>query len=335
MRNFSTASCVYGTTANGCTIVQGPTINIDNGTGTQAYYVLTAKSVDQAGNTSPVVTRIYLLDSTAPVVQGISIPQNLVGGTSQTFTSTATDNVDLQSSSFNLQYSPLTGLNLYYPGQSYGPNYDATLVTSTPVNATVPFFIKQIQATAAGAPVALAGADSGEATSVTVRAIDAANLISAASTAAIPNINISSSAGYTTADFSTFNETNAAQNINNGTGTTTTSTNLTAAVMLNSAGAQSAATPFSQVCFFYQQTAAGAAADPTIPAGSYVQIGCVPAPSITDVAGVSRTWTYTLSGFNPPAALGTAGTVNVIAIGVNGAGVGITTAPNANITLVP
>ncbi|MEO8564006.1 MAG: Ig-like domain-containing protein [bacterium] len=335
MRNFSTANCVYGTTANGCTIVQGPTINIDNGSGTQAYYVLTAKSVDQAGNSSPAVTRIYLLDSTAPVVQGISIPQNLTGGVAQTFTSTATDNVDLQASSFDIAYSAASGLTLYYAGQSYGPNYDATLVTSTAVNATVPFFIKQIQATAAGAPVALAPADSGEAQSITVRAIDAANLISIASTAAIPNINISSSSGYSTVDFNTFSVTNAAQNINNGSGTTTTSTNLTAAVMLNSGSAQSAATPFAQVCYFYQQTAAGNVADPTIPTGDYVQIGCITAPSITDVAGVSRTWTYTLSGFNPPAALGTAGTINVVAIGVNAGGVGIATAPNANITLVP
>jgi len=335
MRNFSTASCVYGTTANGCTIVGGPSIVIDNGTGTEAYYVLTAKSVDQAGNASAPVTRVYLIDVTAPVVQGISIPQNLVGGTSQTFTSTATDNVDLQSTNFDIAYSALSGLTLYYQGQSYGPNYDSTRVTSTAVAATVPFFIKQIQSTAAGAPVALAPADSGEAASVTVRALDAANLQSVASTAAIPNINISSSAGYSTTDFNTFSVTNAAVSINNGTGTTKTSVNLTADVMLNSASAQSAPTPFSQVCFFYQQTAAGNAADPTIPTNDYVQIGCVPAPQITDVAGVSRTWTYTFTGFDPAKALGTAGTVNVIAIGVNASGVGIATAANANITLVP
>ncbi len=352
-RNFSavTANCVpivdgvnatvTGTTANGCSnpANNAPNIVVDGNTGTQAYYNLSAKSIDQAGNVSPTLTYVYLLDNTAPVVQGISIPQNLTGGVSQTFTSTATDNVDLKASNFNLQYSAATGLNLFYAGDNYGPNYDATLVTSAPVNATVPFFIKQIQATAAGAPVAFTAADSGEAQAINVRAIDAANLISIASVAAIPNINISSSVGFTAGtEFNTFNETNAAQAVSNGAtpATTPTSVALTAQAVLTSAGAQSAALPFSQVCFYYQQSAAGAAADPTIPANSYVQVGCVSAPSITDVAGVSRTWTYTLSpAFDPPVALGTAGAVNVIAIGVKASGVGIASAPNGSITVAP
>ena len=342
VRNFTTnsaASCVIGTFANSTcnATATGFNVVIDNNTGTQGYYVLNTVAQDQAGNVSPTMTRVYLLDNTAPTVGGISIPQTLVGGSSVTFTSQANDNVDLQASNFDITYSAASGgYTLFYTGDNYGPNYDATRVTSAPLNATVPFFIKQLQNTAGGAPVAFAagvGADSGRAQTVTVRAIDAANLISANSFAAIPAINISNSTGFTN-QFSTFAVTNAAQNINNGTGTTTTSTTLTAQAVLNSGTAQQANLPFSQVCFFYQQTAAGNAANPQIPTGDLVSLGCVNNPDIADVANVSRTWTYRLTGFNPDASLGTAGTINVYAIGVNAAGVGIITAPNANITLV-
>jgi len=330
---------VTGTTATGCsnTANNGPNLNIDNSTNVEAYYTVIAKSVDQANNSSATQTKIYLIDATLPVVQGISIPQNLTGATQQTFTSTATDNVDLQQSNFNITYSAATtGATLFYAGDNYGPNYDATLVKSAAVNAAVPFFIKQLQATdAANAPVALTAADSGEAQQVTVRAIDAANNISTASVAAIPNINISSSAGFTTGtQFNTFQETNAAANVSNGTGTGAKTTSLTAAAILLSGTAQNANVPFAQVCFYYQQTAAGFAADATIPANALVQIGCVSAPSITDVAGVSRTWTYTLLGFDPPSALGTAGALPVFAVGINAAGVGILSQANNNITLI-
>ncbi|MEO7457688.1 MAG: hypothetical protein ABIY52_15610, partial [Gemmatimonadaceae bacterium] len=278
-----------------------------------------------------------------PTVGGISIPQTLVGGQSVTFTSQANDNVDLQSSSFDIMYSAASGSAvLYYPGDNYGPNYDATVVTSAPLNATVPFFIKQLQGTFGGAPtnfVAGVGADSGRAQQVTVRAIDAANLISANSFAAIPAINIANSTGFTAGtQLSTFQVTNGATAISNGStpATSTTSTTLVASAVLNSATAQSANLPFSQVCFFYQQTAAGNAATPSIPTGDLVSLGCVAGPDIADVANVSRTWTYRLPSFDPAAGLGTGTTpVSIYAIGVNASGVGLISGVNNNITVVP
>lgn len=344
VRNFTTnaaASCVIGAFANSVCgpVATGFNVDITNGSTTQGYYVLNTVAQDQAGNVSPTMTRVYLLDSTIPTVGGISIPQTLAGGSSVTFTSQANDNVDLQASNFDITYSAASGgYSLFYTGDNYGPNYDATRVTTAPLNATVPFFIKQLQNTAGGAPVPFAagvGADSGRAQTVTVRAIDAANLISANSFAAIPAINISNSAGFTAGtQFSTFNVTNGATNLANGTGTGTRTATLTAQAVLNSATAQQANLPFTQVCFFYQQTAAGNAADPTIPTGDLVSLGCVNSPDIADVANVSRTWTYRLSNFDPAAALGTAGTVNIYAVGVNAAGVGVITGANSNITLV-
>ncbi|MDB4916728.1 MAG: Ig domain protein group 2 domain protein [Gemmatimonadetes bacterium] len=344
-----------GTGANGCagTANSAPNITIDGNQNIESYYTIRARSVDQAGNFSTGandITNVYLLDNTAPIVQGISIPQNLVGGTSTTFTSTATDNVDLKSSNFNLTYSATSGngnvltpggATLYYSGDSYGPNYDITRVTTASVNANVPFFIQQLQGTSGGgAPLALSAADSGEAQTINVRAIDAANLISVASVAGIPNINISSAAGFTTgAEFDTFTESNTAlaTPLSNGTGTNGRTVTLSAAAVKTSGGAaiQSTGVPFSQVCFFYQQTVAGFAADATIPTGALVSVGCVSAPSITDVAGVSRTWTYQLAGFDPPAALGTASSVTLYAVGVKANGVGIVSQPNNTVLMVP
>ncbi len=353
--NNSTASCVLSALSSGACPLTAQSFSgfsIDAGSGTQAYYVVDAVAQDQAGNQSANNQRIYLLDSSIPVIGGVSIPQTLAGGASVTFLSSVTDNVDLSTSNFSVLYSAAsTNASLYYQADFYGPTFDSTRVTSAPLNANVPFFIKQLQGeTAGGAPNAFAagiGADSGRAASVTVRAIDAANLLSTPVAAAIPSINISNSSGFTT-QFATFLETNAAVTLSNGNGTGTPSVALTAQAVFNGATAQQQNLPFTQVCFFFQQTAAGNATRPSIPTGDYVPAGqfdasgnvipntnCVPAPAITDVALVSRTWTYTSGLFNPPAYLGTALTLNIVAIGINGSGVGIITPANANITLAP
>jgi hypothetical protein len=331
----SAASCAVGTFASSNCGFAANSFNVASVTGAstaQGYYQVETFAQDQAGNNSTTIIRTYLVDNTAPTVGGVSIPQALVGGAAVTFTSQANDNVDLKASNFSVTYSATSGTpSLYYAGDNYGPNFDATRVTSSALNATVPFFIKQLQGTAAGAPVAFAPGDSGKAASVTVRAVDAANLVSAPVAAAIPPINIASSAGFTAAQLSTFSDVTPAPAtaLSNGTGTAARTTGLAAAAVLNSATAQQANQPFSQVCFFYQQTTA----NPLIPLNDLVQIGCVSAAEITDVANVSRTWTYRFPNFDPAADLGTAGTVTIYAIGINAAGVGIISGPGNTITL--
>jgi hypothetical protein len=334
-RNWTT--CVYGTTGNGCTTAQGSSIDIDNGSGVEAYYALTASSVDRAGNAAPVVYRTYLLDHTAPQLGAVTVPQNLVGGSAQTFSSTATDNVDLQWANFDIQYSALTGVDLYSYAQGFGPSFDASLTTSASVTGTVPFFIQQLQATtASGMPIPFAGADSGEATAVNFRVFDAANLQSTVASAVIPTVNISSSVGFTPGtELDSFTIPVNPKSVNNGAGTALTSVPLTVNAVLQGSGAQQALVPFTLVCFYYQQTSAGHAADPSIPLGSYVQINCAAVASILDMPAVSRTFTFTVNGWNPPASLGTAGTLNVIAIGINSGGIGLVSPVSTNITLVP
>ncbi|MES2177900.1 MAG: Ig-like domain-containing protein [Gemmatimonadota bacterium] len=346
LRNFSTSGggCVIGTGAACGPVTTGWTNPVDGGIATEGYYTYTAFAQDQAGNGSPTLTRTYLKDATIPTVGGISVPQTLTGGASVTFTSTANDNVDLAASNFDITYSAASGsARLFYAGDNYGPNFDATRVTTAALNATVANFIKQLQGTdGAGAPVAFAagvGADSGRAATVTVRAIDAAALISTVGVAGIPPINIANSTGFSTANFSTFAETNAATAVANGTSALSKTVTLTAAAVYNSAvpgDAQSKNLPFTQVCFYYVQTATGAAnSGGQIPAGLLVQttdaaglIGCVSSPDIADVANASRTWTYRIPSYNPPGTsagtgLGIAGGVTIYAIGVNAAGVGI------------
>ncbi|MEO7457913.1 MAG: Ig-like domain-containing protein, partial [Gemmatimonadaceae bacterium] len=106
LRNFTNTSsnCVYGGFASSNCPTVASDFNVDP-TGaftTEAYYQLQVFAQDQAGNVSPTLTRVYLIDTTIPTVGGISIPQTLVGGQSVTFTSQANDNVDLQSSSFDI-----------------------------------------------------------------------------------------------------------------------------------------------------------------------------------------------------------------------------------------
>ncbi|MDB4913947.1 MAG: Ig domain protein group 2 domain protein [Gemmatimonadetes bacterium] len=343
-RNFSTAStaanCVSyaGTAANGCRSLGGASVVIDNDRALQAYYTLVASSVDQAGNLSIPITRTYLLDNTAPLAGGISIPQFLVGGQPTSFSSSATDNVDLRSSSLEVTYSAASGgTTLYYAADTYGPNFDATRVTSTVINGAVPFFITQLQGTiGSGAPVAFTTADSGRAQTLTARAVDAANLVSVPSTATVPAANLTSAPGFTAGvDFSTIHEVNAPVALSNGAGTNARATTLAAALEFTSPNAQNAVVPAAQVCFYYRVSASANAAVPGMPVGDLVQVGCVSSPTITDIGGVSRTWTYTLPGFDPPAELGTVGPVLLYAIAMKANGVGIISQPNTNVTLVP
>ncbi len=355
--NNTAGSCVIGTfSATSSTCNQNAQafagITIDNNTGTQGYYVLDAVAQDQAGNQSAPIQRVYLIDNTPPTIGGVSIPQTLVGGSSVTFLSAVSDNVDLSSSNFSLLYSAISGSpSLYYSADNYGPTFDSTRVTSANLNATVPFFIKQMQGTAGaacpngatgtqitgtcGTVTAFAVGDSGRAASVTVRAIDAAGIQSTAPAAAIPVTNITSSSGFGTT-INEFGVNNAQVTLSNGNGTGTRSVALTAQAQYSGANPQQQNVPFSQVCFYYQNNVAQSAAQP-IPLNDLVQIGCVNAPAITDAAGVSRNWTYTLSpNWDPPAYLGTAGnTVNIFAVGINSNGVGIISQANPVVVLNP
>jgi len=317
----------------------------------EAYYTVVVRSADQAGNLSLPQQRTFLYDLTPPTIGGVGFPAAITGGLpSPAFTSSAADNVDLWNATVLLNY-PATGGNgaiiVADTATNFGPTFDSTRVLG-PVNFTYTArgpggFIKQIyqQNAADQAPTPadpnITGAGTAL-TSVEMRAVDAAHNVSTPNSAAIPagNVPISPlvpacSATVTTSCYSTFmmTEPAAATNVANGNASVTLAASIQGLV-------SSVTSPFSVVCFFYAQTAAGANFFPGIP-GGWVQVpgGCQQLGDVTD-AGTIRTWTYRVS-WNPDNTLGTAGTVQVRAFGFSQVNPGVVhaTQPTNNVVLVP
>jgi hypothetical protein len=81
---------------------------------TQAYWMLRGTGWDRAGNRvqSDVYSRIFIKDTTAPVVSNVNIPivTLFTGGTAYSFSATATDNVDLRAGHFGYDFDNGTSL---------------------------------------------------------------------------------------------------------------------------------------------------------------------------------------------------------------------------------
>lgn len=308
------------------------TVAVDGGSGTNGYYTLNATVVDQAGNAAPTLTRSVVIDNTAPTsTSGVAIPATITGGSSVSFTAPFSDNLDLISSDGSVVYPNVT---ITYAGALDNPGtaFDNVLTKSANASLTITNFISAMQQTdGADAPTTA----SAKPTNVNIRASDEVGNFGANAVALPPAnvVNGSGAADFTTAQFATFTESNAAKNISNGNnpGNIATTVDLTASIV-GSTSTQN--NPFTQVCFYYQQTQAGQSNT-----GEWVLIGCQSAASVTDnpaaPAATGRTWLYTLSAWNPPSGLGTATAAQLRAIGLNSKGNGISTNTNANVTLVP
>jgi len=337
----SAQKCVVGTLASSgaCNTASTTTTVPVNGSGaaaagTEGYYVYTSTVRDQAQNAAPTLSRQAVVDVTAPTMGGVSIPASIPGGASATFATSATDNLDLVSSNYTLTYgtnipnppAATTGLPIRAQGPSLGTAFDATLTTSASFSVTVAQFLRNIQVTdASGVPQALSAAN--QPSSLTVRAVDAAGNSGASAPAAIPGANVpqTGATNYSTlTGFSTWTVANAATNICNASPCATSGMATSVTLSAQAAGTLSTfQVPFQQVQFYYFDTGVG----------EWVFIGTATGSTVTDNAG-TRTFTWTMS-FDPPASLGTAGALNVIAIGVNSNGDGLATPNNGNITLNP
>jgi hypothetical protein len=78
-----------------------------NGSAVDAYFTITSTVADQAGNLAAAVSRVQLVDATAPSIGGLSYPPFFTAGGSATFTSTSTDNLDIQLERLNITYGPV------------------------------------------------------------------------------------------------------------------------------------------------------------------------------------------------------------------------------------
>jgi hypothetical protein len=341
-------------------IQAGGTVAADAGSsagtssGVDGYYAYTGQIIDLARNTGNTVTRQVVVDRAAPVMGGIAVPATVTGGQTASFATSATDNLDLVSADYTLNYvttpaGAAAQLNIRSLTQPIGSSvaFDNVLQTSLSFNLVVPFFIRAVSTTTAGgAPQNNAVA----ATGIAVRAYDGADNPSTAGASVINAANLpqttptnfaaaqANGAVFTGTGFSV---SNAAANVSNcpaaGCAGGAAAANATTVTFSATAqGTESAAAPafqfanpFTSVQFYYLDTGYAGASN------EWILIGAVPAPSVTDNAAQTiRTFTWTMTtAFDPPAVLGFGTTLKVIAVGVNALGDALSSAQNAAITL--
>lgn len=344
--------CVLGTAKSSSSAFGAiPTYNADGSTsgvcvpvavgiGTQAkvlaqgagdgYYTASIYATDQAGNIGADSLFMGGEDNTKPVQGGVAIPASFTGGSTVTFPTSATDNMDLVRSDAILSYP---AGNLYYSNTLAGVAFDNVLTNSQTYSFSIPNFITSLQTTVANAPPALAvAADTTNTrpTALQVTSVDEATNVSNITNAAFGASTFSGATAFqATAAFKTWTVASSQATVSdcptagcasadkspaNKTATTLTGVATGTTGIFN--------IPFSSVTFYYQ-TAGGA----------WYPIGTVSAPAAAD-DGTNRTWTYTLS-FTPPkstpqgASLTGGAVINIVAIGQDAAGNALMSAPVA------
>ncbi len=349
--NGQANACIIGSGA-ACDAVPRPlqTIAADANTsgassGIDGYYTLTATISDVALNVAPALIRSTLVDRSAPVMGGVSVPATLVGGTNVQFAASVSDNVDLATTDFTLVYglqpaAPFPVLALRLPGPSLGTPFSGTLTPTASFSYTASSFIRSLSpTTSAGGPQNV-----GITPNIIVgRAFDAAGNESPTASAVIDPARIPQGAPLAAphTDFTApqpngaqllaFRVSNAATKVSNcapctgGAPANPTTVTLSAEVTGSEQGATAQfATPFAQVQFYYLSSATS----------TWNFIGAAATPTIADNAAQTvRTVTWSVPGFDPPVALGATGPLTIVAIGVNTAGDALVTVPNTTITL--
>ena len=354
-------SCVVGSLDNNnvcVTATTGTTVPV-NGTGAAAnnaatvppnnegYYTYTGTLRDQAQNAGPTLTRQAVVDITRPIMGGISLPPTITGGTSASFSASASDNLDLVSSSYTLAYNtnianpPAGSLALQFrtDGPSLGVAFDNVLTTSAPsFSVPVPLFLRNVQVTdGTDTPVAFSNPGNLP-TSISIRVIDAAGNASLDQTQTISPANVPQTTPAaisfsTLAGFQKWLVSNAATPLCNAApGTACVAPANATSTILKATAVGTLSTfqiPFSQVQFYYFDSTPGGT-------NEWRLIGTSSASSVTDDAGLAlRTFTWTIS-FDPPTAFGTGGAaVPILAVGMNAAGDAIASRANSNITVTP
>jgi hypothetical protein len=301
-------------------------------------YTLTYQAIDQAGNVSPAVTIMFYDDKTAPAVSNanITIPGTIAQNTP--FSATATDNMDVANANGRLHY-PGLGLNFFEPGGANpaGVPFDNTLTRSSTVTVTLSTFFQSL--------VGFNGATlvgSGKPNTLGLRAVDAANNLSVEQVVALPPQNIAGT-GATPYSLGTGNNNSMQAMALQASPTTVsaggatagdaTSTTLTAVI---TAANQQVNTPFTSVCFFYEnhtgaENGLGNAVNGGA-TGDIVLIGCTTTPPADVTTGTTRTFTYQMP-WTPGAKFPTGG-VDTWAVGINAATDGLIVLPFV-VTIVP
>jgi Bacterial surface proteins containing Ig-like domains len=316
--NTATPTCVIGS-GTGCVTpaVRPLTFDATNGTNIEGYYTTTITLVDQAGNTTVLVSaRLYELDVTLPAFSGgISLPSLIAGAATNTFTATVTDNLDLNTIFGDVTYPTAV---LRYPSQSVGSWGLPLEQGPTTVNYAVANWIRCINAAGDFATT------TNQPSTINLTVDDQAlNAFSQASGAFGVNAQACGAVGAVTINSFIQNApsygTGLTQVDIDGASLAAASSTTVTLVAVADVPLNSAVDPFARVDFFYDNGG-----------GVLIKIGTATAVLAQTVS--NRTYTYTIV-WNPDAAV-PVGAVNVVALGVDAQGDAVLTATQV-VTTVP
>lgn len=274
------------------------------GATTSGEFTLTKTAVDQAGNKSATITVAYYVDLAAPTVSGgVSIPASVTG--SSTFTSTATDNMDVKAGNGYLQYAAGKFLETGSASPT-GVTFDNALTRSAAitVDLTQTFFrsLTTAAGTAGTAP-----------TNIGIRALDAAGNLSSPNVVAIPSANVA--AGATIPNTGGTGITAFTLTIDSAAVAATHTVNLK--TTLTPVDAVNGGSPFAQVCYYYAApdgAEGGFGGTSGANTGDLVKIGCTSSLVVTNGP---RTLSYTMP-WTVPASLAST-SLTIYAVGVTSA----------------
>jgi hypothetical protein len=300
-RNFfttgsdSVVNCVIGTYTAGkaCTAVpMAGQIEFTNSTLLSGYYTVTAQGVDRAGNSSASVTRIAAYDAVAPTAAAPTLAASVAPLGTASISSAVTDQFDLASSTGRLSYGTVNFGSV--AGTSFGPNFDATRVTSGTATVALPNVYRGLQSTTAGGVInagAVLPTGSVAVTDVGRNTVTSAN-VAITTTTASADVQVGNT--FAVAPTSTAPATSQA------------TTTLTVTVVGASTDPAFQSQPFSKIDLYKANAA-----------GELVLVGSITTtPSVTDTGAGVRTYTYTATGV----ALTAAATNTFYAVGVTAAG---------------
>jgi hypothetical protein len=312
-------TCVVGTSSNGCTATEA--LNAATaGSATEGYYTATYVVKDQAGNAATTVSRFYLFDATVPAFSGgLSLQSLYTGNQPASFQIAVSDNLDLNKLSGVVTYVGVD--SIAGPTQSLG-TFGLPLERTATANYTINNFIACLTASGSFA----AGT---KASQLGLTLTDQANNSAAFGAAGnIPASNVANCSTVGNTGFAAGGFTQSAPNYGtgktqvdiSGTSLATASSATVALTAVADVPLNTTENPFNTVNFYYRPTASS----------PLVLIGTATATLSQTVS--NRTYTYTLT-WDPDAAV-PAGTIPVVAIGIDKNGNGVLT--NAqNVTTVP
>jgi len=307
-----------------------------NAANTPGYVTTRVIGVDQAGNQTAATTVTVVEDNIAPSVKNVDLPASVTGNSTQAFSASVSDNLDVVGSYAAIGYAG-AGMTLQYPTTA-GPGvaFDNVLTRSAVVTPTIPNFINNLQVNNGSAAVAAPVAGN-NASSVQITAVDEVGLKNTLSA------NLSPSVSFTPGASSSF----STSTFNAGFVIVTTNGTLSDCPTAGCAGGAQTANPTSTQIIATAQGTTGTFNNPFAGgaveifyqvngAGNWFLAGNASAGSSRD-NGVNRFWDYSFT-FTPPktapdgTALTAGATIAVRAVGVNTAGDAVA-GPAVNITL--